>query len=131
MPTRPYAINNQFTANTFNNRTFSEKRALLGELISGEMDYSQLINSIPSTLLQLYQAGRQADVQSQLIDLNIQRAQRGLSPITLNQVGGAALASPNVGTTLSLSEDTKQLLIYGAAGLAGIYFLSKKKRGRR
>ena len=76
-------------------------------------------------------AGNQAEVQQRLIDLNIARAQQGLAPITLNQIGGAALASPNVGTTVSLSEDTKQMLIYGAAGLAGIYFLSKRKKGRR
>lgn len=131
MPIRPYAINDTYTANAYGNRTFAAKKALLGELVTGEMDYSQLINAIPSTLLQLYQLGNQSAVRQQLLELNIERSKQGKAPITLDQIGGAALASPNVGTTVSLSPDTKQMLVYGAVGLGAMYLLSKRKARRR
>lgn len=97
-------------------------RGALVDPASAGFDFQQLIDQIPQTLVQLYQAGRQAEMQDQLLSLNIQRAQRGLSPISLNQIGGAALVGPQVG--VSLDPETKKLITYGVVGGLGLLALS-------
>ena len=130
MPIRPYNASHTFS-NARGNDTFRARNNLLGDLISSEIDYAQLLQQLPQTILQLYQAGRQADVQDALVQLNMQRAAAGLTPITYQMVGGAAGVTPQVQTTVGLSPELQQTLMIGAIGLGAVYFLSKAKRGKR
>ncbi len=93
-------------------------------------DLSSIASQVGPGLMQLYQAGRTADVQDQLLALNIERAKRGQSPITLNQVGGAAMVGPQAGVTVGMSDDVKNTLMLGGAALLGVYLL-KSRRSRR
>lgn len=102
-----------------------------GDTGEASFDWGSLVDQIPATLVQLFQLGRQSDVQDQLLQLNIERAQRGLSPISLQQVGGAALASPQVNTNVSLDEGTKNMLMYGAAALAAVFIIPPLLKKRR
>src|ERR1035437_9075726 len=98
MPTRPYVHTDTLSSNVWNNMTFRDRQQRLGDLTTdfGSFDLSQL----PAGLMQLYQAGNQIEVQNQLLQLNVTRAQQGLQPITLAMVGGASLTAPQIGTTV-------------------------------
>ncbi len=133
MPITPYSLNDTFTNQRFGNvsqkpTTFRGKSRALGDWISTDADYTSLINQLPQTLIQLYQAGRTTDVQDQLLQLNIQRAQQGKAPISLEMVGGASLVQP--GVNVSLSPETKQMLMIGGAGLAAILLMKRKGKRR-
>lgn len=144
MPTKPYAIDNVSPRRIgFPPALGDARRRLAGfaldadsvsqtdlttDPMSADFQLSDLLKQIPQTLIQLYRADRQADVQDQLIALNIQRSQRGLPPISLNQIGGAALASPQVGVNVAMTPETKKMLVMGAVGLGALLLFATKRR---
>ncbi len=83
---------------------------------------------IPQTLLQLYQTGRQAEVANQLVQLNITRAQQGLPPLTMAQIGAQALTpGVNVGVGVSTTP-TQNVFLFGLLGLGAFAILTRKKK---
>lgn len=138
MPTQPYY------ADTFQPRkqpdrgrnlaAFSRRqrnglRGIFDDPGGAGFDLSALAGQVPETLVQLWRAGQQADVQQQLLQLNITRAQQGLPPISLNQIGGAALLGPQVGVNVELDPQTKTALTIAAVGLGAVaLFAMRRKR---
>jgi hypothetical protein len=64
--------------------------------------------------------------QSDLNELNLERARRGQPPLNVSQY--AAQSAPQV--RAGLTPDTQSLLIYGGAALAGVWLLSSFIRKR-
>lgn len=58
--------------------------------------------------------------QSQLMQLNIERAKKGLPPVDIAAFTG-------IGVNVGLSESTKNLLIYGGIALVAVIFLTRSK----
>ncbi len=77
---------------------------------------------------QAYLTYEQMQAQKKVMDLQLERARSGQPPLDINmeQYG---LVGPSV--SVGLSPQTKQLLTYGAVGLAAVYLLPKflRKRG--
>lgn len=70
---------------------------------------------------QVYLAKTQLDTQKKVLDMQLQRAQQGLAPLDINPATYGL--QPTVG--VGVSNDTKQLLIWGGVGLAAVYLLPK------
>lgn len=103
--------------------------------------YAESLHSIAPNVVQLTEANRQGDEpwyealarllpalaatqqQRELLKVQTERARAGLPPLDTSQYG--------VGVRVGLSEDTKQLLIYGAVALAALVGFGIVKFGRR
>lgn len=72
------------------------------------------------TLTKLVPALTMTAQQVQLMQLNIERAKKGLPPIDIAAYTG-------IGVNVGLSESTKSLLIYGGVALIAVLFLTKSK----
>ena len=72
------------------------------------------------TLTKLATAITMTAQQRQLMQLNIERAKKGLPPMDITSYSG-------VGVNVGLSPDTKNLLIYGGIALVAVFFLTRKK----
>ena len=70
------------------------------------------------TLTKLATAVVMTAQQTQLIQLNIERAKAGLPPIDITQYSG-------VGVNVGLSSSTRNLLIYGGIALVAVLFLTR------
>lgn len=58
--------------------------------------------------------------QKQILDIQVQRAQQGLPPLNASQYAA--------GFQVGLSDDTKNLLIYGAIAIGALLLLMPKRR---
>lgn len=72
------------------------------------------------TLIKLVPALTMTTQQVQLMQLNIERAKKGLPPIDIASYSG-------IGVNIGLSESTKNLLIYGGVALIAMFFLTRGK----
>jgi hypothetical protein len=72
------------------------------------------------TLTKLTTAITMTAQQRQLMQLNIERAKKGLPPVDIASYSG-------VGVSVGLSPDTKNLLIFGGLALVAVFFLMRKK----
>lgn len=81
------------------------------------------INSLAGKIGSLVGTVTAADAQRQLIDLNLERAKRGLAPISASAVA----PQMNVG----IAPDVKNLLVYGALGIGGAMLVSRFLKSRR
>lgn len=86
------------------------------------------VSSILTGLGTAYLTKTQVDAQQQLWNVQLQRAQAGLAPLSINpaQYG---LPGPQVGVGLSAS--TQTFLMWGAIGIAAVYLLPKLLGSRR
>lgn len=92
--------------------------------ITGLVDETRTSNeSWFETLARLIPSIVATDQQRKLLNLQVERARAGLPPLDTAQYG--------LGVKVGLSEDSKQLLIYGAAGLALLVLLGILHIGRR
>lgn len=71
---------------------------------------------------QAYLTYEQMRAQKKVMDAQLQRAQAGLPPLDFN-MESYGLVGPQV--SVGLSPTTKNLLIWGGAGLAAVYLLPK------
>lgn len=58
--------------------------------------------------------------QVQLMQLNVERAKKGLPPVDITSYSG-------IGVNVGLSPDTKNLLIYGGIALVAVFFLTRSR----
>jgi len=72
------------------------------------------------TLTKLLPAITMTAQQQQLMQLNIERAKKGLPPVDIAAYTG-------IGVNVGLSPDTKNLLIFGGLALVAVFFLVRKK----
>lgn len=72
------------------------------------------------TLSKLVPALTMTTQQVQLMQLNIERAKKGLPPVDIAAYSG-------IGVNVGLSPDTKNLIIYGGVALLAIFFLTRSK----
>lgn len=72
------------------------------------------------TLTKLIPALTLTTQQVQLMQLNIERAKKGLPPVDIASYSG-------IGVNVGLSESTKNLLIYGGIALVAVIFLTRSK----
>jgi hypothetical protein len=72
------------------------------------------------TLTKLLPAITMTAQQQQLMQLNIERAKKGLPPVDIASYTG-------IGVNVGLSPDTKNLLIFGGLALVAVFFLTRKK----
>lgn len=77
---------------------------------TGESWIDTLTKLIPSLTLTAQQV--------QLMQLNIERAKKGLPPVDIASYSG-------IGVNVGLSGDTKNLLIYGGIALVAVFFLTR------
>lgn len=85
----------------------------LGDVITPDATDTSWMNNIPNWITQI-----QTAINTQkLLDINTQRAQQGLPPITAAQV------APTV--NFGLSAQTQQLVLYGAGALLLMMLLKK------
>jgi hypothetical protein len=70
------------------------------------------------TLTKLIPALTLTTQQVQLMQLNIERAKKGLPPVDIASYSG-------IGVNVGLSGDTKNLLIYGGIALVAVFFLTR------
>lgn len=82
---------------------------------AGETWYDALARLLPALAA--------TEQQRQLLKVQTDRAKAGLPPLDTSQYG--------LGVRVGLSEDTKQLLVYGAIGLAVLVGLGVLHLGRR
>jgi hypothetical protein len=96
--------------------------AVLNEIAPGivqKINQTQTANeSWIDTLTKLATAVVMTAQQTQLIQLNIERAKAGLPPIDITQYSG-------VGVNVGLSSSTRNLLIYGGIALVAVLFLTR------
>lgn len=78
----------------------------------GESWIDTLTKLIPSLTLTTQQV--------QLMQLNIERAKKGLPPVDIASYSG-------IGVNVGLSESTKNLLIYGGVALIAVFFLTRSR----
>ena len=80
------------------------------------------IKDIVLGVSQAYLTYEQMRAQKKVMDMQLQRAQAGLTPLDINmeQYG---LTGPSV--SVGLSPTTRNVLIYGGAALAAVYLLPK------
>jgi len=70
------------------------------------------------TLTKLIPALTLTTQQVQLMQLNVERAKKGLPPVDIASYSG-------IGVNVGLSGDTKNLLIYGGIALVAVFFLTR------
>jgi hypothetical protein len=72
------------------------------------------------TLTKLVPALTMTAQQYQLMQLNIERAKKGLPPVDIASYSG-------IGVNVGLSESTKNLLLYGGVALVAVFLLTRSK----
>lgn len=72
------------------------------------------------TLVKVVPALTMTAQQVQLMQLNIERAKKGLPPVDIASYSG-------IGVNVGLSESTKNLLIYAGVALVAVFFLTRGK----
>jgi hypothetical protein len=82
---------------------------------TGAFDWTAVLNAGK----QLIMGMTQADMQKKIFDMNVERAKRGLQPIS------SAAVAPTVGVQVGMSPDTKKMLTWAVAGSAIGYFVVK------
>ena len=96
--------------------------AVLEEIAPGintKINQTQTANeSWIDTLTKLASAVVMTAQQTQLIQLNIERARAGLPPVDIAQYSG-------IGVNVGLSASTRNLLIYGGIALVAVLFLTR------
>lgn len=80
------------------------------------------IKDIVLAASQAYLTVEQMKAQRKVMDMQLQRAQAGLAPLDIN-MESYGLTGPSV--SVGISPATKNLLIYGGLGLAGVYLFGK------
>lgn len=70
------------------------------------------------TLVKLVPSLTMTTQQVQLMQLNIERAKKGLPPVDIASYSG-------IGVNVGLSPDTKNLLLYGGIALVAVFFLTR------
>lgn len=85
---------------------------------SGFSDLDATLNSV----IKLAQAGLIWDAQRRMVDLNIERAKRGLAPIDSSQI------SPQLGVKVGVSPQMQQTLLFGAIALGAVFLLGGRRR---
>lgn len=81
---------------------------------------AQTIKDIANIAAQAYLTREQSQAQQRILNTNLQRAQQGLPMLNINPADYGMQPSVGVG----LTGDTKQLLIYGGAGVGLLWLLS-------
>lgn len=82
------------------------------------------IKDIVFGVSQAYLTAQQLNAQKKVLDMQLARAKQGLPPleIDMQQYG---LTGPAV--QVGMSPETRNLLIYGAVGLAAVYLLGRRR----
>jgi len=101
----------------------TDELAPLAPTGTGSFDWASMAREAGGVLKDIYVTATQADAQRQIIDLNAERARRGLPPLSAEYV------SPQV--NVGMSPATRTLVTYGAIGLAAVYLLPQLMKGRR
>lgn len=89
--------------------------------------FAQTIQDIAAMAAQTYLTKKQIDAQGQILTVQLQRAQQGLAPLDINPAQYGLQPSIGVGVTA----DTKEMLMYGALGIGGLWLLSTFMGRRR
>lgn len=79
-------------------------------------------------LTELWQFNRQADLQDQINQINLTRAQQGMSPIAFDTTNAT---SPQIRVVATTDQSTKNMLMIGSALLLGYFVFRELRRGRR
>ncbi len=85
------------------------------------------IADIANIAAQTYLTREQIQAQNKILNLNLQRAQQGLSMLDINPAQYGLQPSVGVG----LTGDTKTLLMYGGLGIGALWLLSMATGSRR
>jgi hypothetical protein len=87
----------------------------------------QTIKDIANIAAQGYLTREQIKAQQQILNLNLQRAQQNLPMLNIDPAQYGLQPSVGVG----LTDDTKQLLLYGGIGIGALWLLSMVTGKRR
>lgn len=85
------------------------------------------ISEIANIAAQTYLTREQIQAQNRILNINLQRAQQGLSMLDINPAQYGLQPSVGVG----LTGDTKQLLMFGGLGIGALWLLSMATGKRR
>lgn len=88
------------------------------ESSSSPIDWNAAIQSVTK----LIQTGQQAYAQQRIIDLNMERARAGLTPLDPRNF------SPSAAVNFGLTPQAQQTLLYGALALGAVLLLSRRKK---
>lgn len=88
---------------------------------SGGVDWNKVLQTGKDFVIGL----TQADMQRRVFDMNVERARRGLAPISASSV------SPSVGVSVGMQPDTKRLLVLAGGGLVAAYLVGQMLKRRR
>lgn len=94
---------------------------------AGSSSLANTIKEIANAAAQIYLTREQAQAQNKILNTNLIRMQQGLAPLDINPAQYGLQPSVGVGVT----EDTKQLLMYGAFGVGALWLLSMITGSRR
>lgn len=86
-------------------------------------DWASMAREAGGVLTDLYKTASAANAQQKILDLNAERAKRGLPPISAESI------SPQV--NVGMSPQTRQLVMYAALGLGAAYVLPHVLRAVR
>lgn len=89
---------------------------------------SQTFMDIAQVAAQTYLTKTQIDAQKKILNMNLDRAKQGLTPLDINPAN-YGLPGPSVG--VGMTEDTKKFLMFGGLGLAALFLVSQLKPSRR
>lgn len=82
-------------------------------------DWASKLSMIVGEVGKAYLTAEQLRAQRKVMDLQLKRAEAGLAPLDVVDYNLGPTA------TVGISPDTKSLLIYGAAGLAAVFLISR------
>jgi hypothetical protein len=89
---------------------------------SATSSWSDTLKNLLTGASAAYLTKTQLDAQKKILDMQLTRAQQGLSPLDIDpSLYGLSGPSVNVG----LTGDTQKLLMYGGLGLLGFFLLSR------
>ena len=80
--------------------------------IAGDSTVDKILRALPTVVM--------ADTQRRLLNIQIDRARKGLAPLDVSQYG--------MGVNVGLSPGTIQMIMFGGAALLGVYLLSRRAR---
>lgn len=78
--------------------------------IAGDSTVDKILRALPTVVM--------ADTQRRLLNIQIDRAKKGLAPLDVSQYG--------MGVNVGLSPQTIQMLMFGGAALIAVYWFSRK-----
>lgn len=106
------------------NMYYDEFGNLIGSTPDGQtINWGALAPQTLQALKDLWIANRQADLQAQLLQINMVRAQRGEPPITQSMIGSL---SPQV--NVGISSDVQKMLMWGGVALLAVMLLNGRRR---